>query len=65
MKTGMKKEVVVEVITMNNTKLFFDQEGGEWGKDSRDIGGGMPTGGGMPSTDTAVEVADTAGGDIP
>jgi len=35
MKTGMKKEVVV----MNNTKLFFNQEGGEWGKDSRDSRG--------------------------
>jgi len=33
MKTGMKKEVVV----MNNTKLFFDQQGGEWVKDSRGV----------------------------
>jgi len=37
MKTGMKKEVVV----MNNTKtLFFDQQGGEWVKDSRYDRGG-------------------------
>ena len=46
----MKKEVVVEVITMNNTKLFFDQEGGEWGKDSRYSRGDMrgSTGGDTP-----------------
>ncbi|AME30097.1 hypothetical protein AZ270_gp74 [Acidianus tailed spindle virus] len=40
---------------MNNTKLFFDQQGGEWGQDSR---GGYAVGGDSAVTPTGT--ADTA-----
>jgi len=46
----MKEVVVAMNNVMNNSKLFFNQEGGEWGKDSRYSRGDMrgSTGGDTP-----------------